>query len=385
MAAASVTRTSSMARLRSGACGRRPSRASHAGDVSRSCPGVIGRSCYRGRAACGYPPGRERCGRPCWGSNPRWRPLIGRPPGRDPDRAEVAVGPVAHGAGGVQRVRSCGPTPPPTGAARGAPGRAGPRCRGRGRRCRSPVLGADPSVAGRGAQRQHRPPPAEPDPPGAGPRRRPAAVLRAAARLDGAVRAERRRRPGPVGTRSRSPPCRSSGSPGDRLGGRAVAWVTFFLALSSPFAINYATTARMYSLMILWSVLGFLALSRALEDPRPSRLVALGAVTAADAVHPLLGSLSGAGAGAGGWPGGLADRRGSGRSCGPSSLGVVVWLPWAPVFVFQALHTGTPWTSPASAGRPAGRLRRLRRGRRPWGALLMFATFALFLFGVFGP
>ena len=43
---------------------------------------------------------------------------------------------------------------------------------------------------------------------------------------------------------------------GYRLGGRVVAWITFFLALSSPFAINYATTARMYSLMILWSLLG---------------------------------------------------------------------------------------------------------------------------------
>ncbi len=68
---------------------------------------------------------------------------------------------------------------------------------------------------------------------------------------------------------------------GHRLGGRAVAWITFFLALSSPFAINYATTARMYSLMILWTLLGFLALARALEDARPARLIALGAVTAA--------------------------------------------------------------------------------------------------------
>jgi hypothetical protein len=39
------------------------------------------------------------------------------------------------------------------------------------------------------------------------------------------------------------------------LGGRTVGWVTFFLAVSSPFAINYATSARMYSLMILLSVL----------------------------------------------------------------------------------------------------------------------------------
>ncbi|MGH9114468.1 MAG: glycosyltransferase family 39 protein, partial [Acidimicrobiales bacterium] len=68
---------------------------------------------------------------------------------------------------------------------------------------------------------------------------------------------------------------------GRRLGGRHVAWVTFFLALTSPFAIDYATNTRMYSLMILWSVLGYLALCRAIERPTRGRLVALGAVTAA--------------------------------------------------------------------------------------------------------
>ena len=36
-----------------------------------------------------------------------------------------------------------------------------------------------------------------------------------------------------------------------------------------PFAINYATSARMYSLMILLSLLGYLALSRALTS-RPA-------------------------------------------------------------------------------------------------------------------
>ena len=82
---------------------------------------------------------------------------------------------------------------------------------------------------------------------------------------------------------------------GRRLGGRAVAWVTFFLALSSPFAINYATTARMYSLMILWSLLGFLALTRALEDPRPAPAGGARRGHRRHAVHPLLGPLSGVG------------------------------------------------------------------------------------------
>ncbi|MHB1929984.1 MAG: glycosyltransferase family 39 protein, partial [Acidimicrobiales bacterium] len=67
---------------------------------------------------------------------------------------------------------------------------------------------------------------------------------------------------------------------GRRLGGTRVAWITFFLAVTSPFAIFYATDARMYSFMILWCLLGFLALARALERPSAGRLVALGLLSA---------------------------------------------------------------------------------------------------------
>ena len=64
-------------------------------------------------------------------------------------------------------------------------------------------------------------------------------------------------------------------------------------------------------------------------------------------------------------------------------VGALVWLPWSPVFVFQALHTGTPWTSPASAADLLGVFGDFSGGG-PWGGLLMFATFALFVLGVFG-
>jgi mannosyltransferase len=169
---------------------------------------------------------------------------------------------------------------------------------------------------------------------------------------------------------------------GRRLGGRKVAWVAFFLALSSPFAISYATTTRMYSLMILLALLGYLALSRAFEDPKPGRLVAVGAVTAALlythywALYLVIVVA--------GWIGWRIWRTGRGWPVLKAVVvGTIVWLPWAPIFVFQTLHTGTPWTTSASPGDLIGVFGDFS-GTGPWGALLMFATFALFLLGTFG-
>ena len=169
---------------------------------------------------------------------------------------------------------------------------------------------------------------------------------------------------------------------GRRLGGRTVAWVTFFLALSSPFAINYATTARMYSLMILLSLLGYLALSAAYEDPTPRRLLGLGGVTAAllythywGVYLVLVAAL---------WLMWRIRRSGEGRPALRAMVaGGCVWLPWAPVFAYQTLHTGTPWTSSAS---PGDLLKVFAdwSGGGPWGGLLMFGTFLLFIIGTFG-
>ena len=169
---------------------------------------------------------------------------------------------------------------------------------------------------------------------------------------------------------------------GRRIGGRPVAWVAFFLALSSPFAINYATTTRMYSLMVLLSVLGFLALSAVMENPTRGRRVALGAVTAALlythywAIYLVLVT--------GLWLLWRVLARGDG---GPALRAMIVggllWLPWVPVFFFQTLHTGTPWTSAASPGDLLTVFGDWSGGG-PWGGLLMFATFLLFVLGTFG-
>ena len=171
---------------------------------------------------------------------------------------------------------------------------------------------------------------------------------------------------------------------GRRLGGRTVAWVTFFLGVTSPFAINYATATRMYSMMVLLSVLGYLALQRALEQPNRGRLLALAAVTAGLLYTHYWGLylvLVTAG-----WLGWRARRSPSGRerrALRAVGFGALAWLPWSPVFAYQAMHTGTPWTGGASPGDVLG-LFGDYSGPGSWGMLLMFGTFALFLVGVFG-
>src|SRR5437016_2988737 len=132
---------------------------------------------------------------------------------------------------------------------------------------------------------------------------------------------------------------------GRRVGGRAAAAGTLVLVASSPFAIRYATEARMYSLVGLLVLIGFLALAGALEEPRKGRLVTIALVTGALLLtHYWAVYLLGASA--------LAlvplARRGPRREAARRVLaamagGGLLFAPWLPVFVYQARHTGTPW------------------------------------------
>jgi mannosyltransferase len=68
---------------------------------------------------------------------------------------------------------------------------------------------------------------------------------------------------------------------GHHLAGRAGALAALLLLASSPFAIRYASEGRMYSLVALLVLMGWLAVRRALERPSTGRLVAVAVVTAA--------------------------------------------------------------------------------------------------------
>jgi mannosyltransferase len=179
---------------------------------------------------------------------------------------------------------------------------------------------------------------------------------------------------------------------GFRLGGRRVAWITYFLALTSPFLIQYATTTRMYSLMVLMSVLGFLAIGWALERPSWRRLTALGLVTGGVLYTHYWGiylvGMTGL------WLIYLMWRAHRGlptrhdptavRRCfGAMVLGCLLFVPWGPTFVFQSLHTGTPWSSAAG---PQDILNIFAdyAGSGPWAELLTFFYVVLLILGVFG-
>jgi mannosyltransferase len=189
---------------------------------------------------------------------------------------------------------------------------------------------------------------------------------------------------------------------GNRFGGRSVAWTTLVLLASAPFAVFYATEARMYGLIILLTGCGFLALHRALASPRPGNLIAVGVVTAA-LLYTQYWSLYLVGVVAlwlavTAWWSRRHDRNDPGQWKRPLIAlaavagGCVLFIPWLPIFIYQSRYTGTPWAAPpnfaavinavtgftanqgslSSAGTDQGRLL----------ALLYFSMSALALFGI---
>ena len=141
---------------------------------------------------------------------------------------------------------------------------------------------------------------------------------------------------------------------GRRVAGRAGAWTAVIVIAANPYAIRYATETRMYALEIFLVSWGILAFRRALESPRPVRLVQFGAIVALlcytqywalyllFVVAVLLVGLA--------WRG---EHRDAARWM---LLAMVVagisFIPWLPTFLYQRAHTGTPWAVPASFADP---------------------------------
>src|SRR5258706_12675650 len=68
---------------------------------------------------------------------------------------------------------------------------------------------------------------------------------------------------------------------GGRLGGRRVAWISVALLAASPFALRYATEARMYALVSFLALAAWLSVDSARSRPSLPRLVLVSAIVAA--------------------------------------------------------------------------------------------------------
>jgi mannosyltransferase len=175
---------------------------------------------------------------------------------------------------------------------------------------------------------------------------------------------------------------------GRRLGGRTVAWAALVLVATSPFAVRYDTETRMYALVALLTVLGFLALDRSLRRPRPGNLVAVALVTGLLlythywSVY-LIGTVVlwlafQAWRGRPGW------QSGARASLAAVLVGCLTFVPWLPTFVFQSRHTGTPWATPANFAAMVNAIASFAGGSSSQGRALALLFFALAGLGLFG-
>ena len=139
---------------------------------------------------------------------------------------------------------------------------------------------------------------------------------------------------------------------GRRLAGLHAAWLALTAAAVSPFAIRYATEARMYSLVALVCLALWYLTDRALTAPKWRRLGALAGLAAlALYTHYWSAYLIGALGLVSLWAWRRDKNSGGLKVAGALTLGVVLFLPWVPIMFDQLQHTGTPWALPSAPTR----------------------------------
>lgn len=172
---------------------------------------------------------------------------------------------------------------------------------------------------------------------------------------------------------------------GMRLGGKRVAWACLLVVATSPFAIRYSTENRMYSLVVLLTLVGYLAADSALRKPTALNLVGVGAVSVlllythywsmyllAVVAAVLIWKLVH----------GAANAK---WVLVAMACGSALFLPWAPILLYQLKHTGTPWAVPASFAAIVHAIAEFGGGDSSPGralGLVFFGLAGLALFGV---
>lgn len=136
---------------------------------------------------------------------------------------------------------------------------------------------------------------------------------------------------------------------GRRLAGTAGGRWALVVAALSPYWVRYATETRMYSLVMLLVLAGYLLLVRALDEPTWPRLGGLAVVSGLLLLTHYWAFYLCAAVGAvlvlRAWrqP---AVRGATVRTMLAVAAGGLLFLPWLGGFLYQTANTGTPWGSP---------------------------------------
>lgn len=137
---------------------------------------------------------------------------------------------------------------------------------------------------------------------------------------------------------------------GQRLGGRVAAWGAVIVLALSPYALRYSTETRMYSLVMVLVLAGWLLADDARRDPAWWRLVAIAVLSGLLLLTHYWGFWFLGTAGivllVHAWRGEGAARSAAIRIAIAIAAGSLLFLPWLPSFLYQGQHTGTPWASP---------------------------------------
>jgi len=140
---------------------------------------------------------------------------------------------------------------------------------------------------------------------------------------------------------------------GRRIGGSALAWIATGALAVSPFALRYATENRMYSLVGLLVLAGWLLVDDLWRRTSAWRVVALaivgGALMLTHYWALFLLSAVGLVLVIRWWQTSGSERAAAGWAIVGVAGGAVVFAPWLPSFLEQLSSTGTPW---ATASRP---------------------------------
>ena len=173
-----------------------------------------------------------------------------------------------------------------------------------------------------------------------------------------------------------------------RHGGRELAAMTAFVMAVSPYGVRYSSETRMYALVMVLVLIGWLALDWAITNPTIGRLVPVMLVSGALLLTHywcmfLIAGLV--------WlllmhawfvP---SERTSHLRAALAIVAGGVLFIPWLGGFWYQIRNTGTPWARTARPTRVLSEsLVDFNGGFDPESILLLLVTSFLLVVGVFG-